>query len=66
MTDIDGNYTLNVPANAELEISYIGFIDQQIHVGNKTNYNIILKENANNLDEVVETCCEYCQFYYHQ
>ena len=53
MTDIDGNYTLNVPANAELEISYIGFIDQQIHVGNKTNYNIILKENANNLDEVV-------------
>ena len=53
VTDIDGNYTLNVPANAELEISYIGFIDQQIHVGNKTNYNIILKENANNLDEVV-------------
>lgn len=53
VTDIDGNYTLNVPAHAELEISYIGFIDQQIHVGNQANYNIILKENANNLDEVV-------------
>lgn len=53
VTDIDGNYTLDVPAGADLEISYIGFVDQQIRVSNKANYNIILKENANNLEEIV-------------
>ena len=53
VTDLDGNYKMEVPQGADLEISYVGFIDQQIHVGNKANYNIILEESANNLEELV-------------
>lgn len=53
VTDFDGNYSIDVPLGADLEISYIGFIDQHIHVSNKENYNIILEESANNLEELV-------------
>ena len=53
VTDLEGNYKMEVPQGADLEISYVGFIDQQIHVGNKANYNIILEESANNLEELV-------------
>ena len=30
ITDIDGNFTINLPANATLSISYIGYITQEI------------------------------------
>ena len=32
ITDIDGNFTINLPANATLSISYIGYITQEIQV----------------------------------
>ena len=53
ITDMDGKYTLEVPANAILQISYIGYNTQEIPIGNKTTININLKEDTQALDEVV-------------
>lgn len=53
ITDIDGNFTLEVPENAKLTISYIGFQTQEITLNGKSSVNIILKEDAEMLDEVV-------------
>lgn len=53
ITDVDGKFTLNVPVGAKLKVSYIGYNDQQVSVGNSNNYNITLKEDTEALDEVV-------------
>ncbi|MDR2947678.1 MAG: TonB-dependent receptor [Prevotella sp.] len=53
LTDEDGNYELDVPQSATLQISYIGYLNQDINTGNKTVLNIKLSEDAHNLDEVV-------------
>ena len=53
ITDMDGKYTLEVPANAILQISYIGYNTQEIPVGNKTTINVNLKEDTQAIDEVV-------------
>ena len=54
ITDMDGKFMLeNVPANATLVISYIGFTPQEIRVGNQTTFNITLQEDSEALDEVV-------------
>ncbi len=53
ITDIDGNFTITVPSNAVLLISYIGYMDQQISIGNQNTIHIILKEDSQNLEEVV-------------
>ena len=53
ITDVDGKFTLNVAAGAELKISYIGYNDQVIKVGAQSDYRIKLKENSEALDEVV-------------
>ena len=46
MTDMDGNYILeNVPSNATVEFSYIGYLQQSINVGNKSNLNVTLAED---------------------
>ena len=54
ITDLDGRVVLNdVPADAVLVVSYIGYITQEIPVGNQTNIQIRLVEDAQTLDEVV-------------
>ena len=57
ITDIDGNFTLNVPSNIEsnavLVVKYLGFLEVQQTIGNNTNFNITLKEDVQKLDEVV-------------
>lgn len=54
ITDIDGKFVLAVPVNGTIEISYIGYITQEIKVISGTNvYNIRLIENSQSLDEVV-------------
>lgn len=53
VTDIDGNFSLNVNPGATLVISYVGYIDQEIKVGNASDYNIDMKEEGHNLNEVV-------------
>ena len=54
VTDLDGNFTLTVPnKNAVLVISFIGYLTQEITVGNQTHFYVLLKEDAQNLDEVI-------------
>ena len=52
ITDLDGNFTLNVPDGKEVEISYIGYVPQRFSAPFKLT-KIILKEDAQQLDEVV-------------
>ena len=53
ITDIDGNFQLKTTPNAVLIISYIGFATQEVAVNGKSEINIVLKEDTNDLDEVV-------------
>ena len=53
ITDIDGNFTLNVQPGATIVVSFIGYQPQEIVVGNQTSFKIQLKEDAELLDEVV-------------
>lgn len=53
ITDIDGKFSLSVPANAILEFSYIGYLNQDVKVGDQNSLNITLKEDTKTLDEVV-------------
>lgn len=54
VTDLDGNFTLTVPdKNAVLVFSFLGYVSQEVIVGNQTTLNIILKEDTQNLDEVI-------------
>ena len=53
ITDFDGNFTLSVEPGATIVISYIGYETQEIKVGNQSNFNITLKEDNAQLDEVV-------------
>lgn len=53
VTDIDGNFSLDAPENATLEVSYIGYTDQRISLGGKRSVNITMSEDQQVLDEVV-------------
>lgn len=53
-TDFDGNYTLsNVPSNAVLVFSYIGFKTLEVAVAGQSTVNVTLEEDAQALEEVV-------------
>lgn len=53
ITDIDGSFSLNAGSGDILQISYIGYISQEIAVGSQTNFRITLREDLKTLDEVV-------------
>ena len=54
VTDVDGVYTLAVPADATtLMYSYIGMSTQEIAIGDQTTINVVLQEDVVGLDEVV-------------
>ena len=53
ITDIDGNFKLNVSPKAVLIISYVGYITQEVAVNNKQLIKISLEEDTGLLDEVV-------------
>ena len=53
ITDMDGNFSLEADNNAILVVSYIGFANHEIKVGNQTNLAITMKEDAEALDELV-------------
>ena len=46
ITGLDGDFLLEVPENAILEISYIGYMTQSIPINGKTTFNIILEEDT--------------------
>ena len=53
ITDIDGQFMLDAPKDAVLQISYIGYVSQEVKVTGKKELNITLKEDTETLDEVV-------------
>lgn len=53
ITDIDGNYTLEVPSKSTIVFSYIGYQAQEVPVGNQSTINVTLKEDTQKLEEVV-------------
>ena len=56
ITDIDGNYTLEILNDeAVLEFSYIGYQKISLRVAGASSFNIIMKEDAQQLNEVVVT-----------
>ncbi len=53
ITDMDGNFTLEVSEKSTLVVSYIGYASQEIVVGNQSRVSIKLQEDSEALDEVV-------------
>lgn len=53
ITNLDGECTLKVSPEATLIISYIGYQKQEISVAGKNSLNVVLEEDAEQLDEVV-------------
>ena len=53
ITDVDGNFTLNVSPNRKLQVSYVGYQTQEITIGSNRTLRITLKEDSELLDEVV-------------
>ena len=53
ITDFDGNFTIKMSDGKTLVISYIGMITQEIKVAGKSNVNVVLREDANTLEDVV-------------
>ncbi|MEL0457354.1 TonB-dependent receptor [Flavobacteriaceae bacterium SZ-1-7] len=52
-TDFDGNFTLNANQGDILVFSYIGMTTVEIQVDSRSTYNIIMEEDAAQLDEIV-------------
>lgn len=55
VTDMTGAFTLSVSDNATLEISFVGYATQTLKVAGKSDFNIVLKEDTEVLEEVVVT-----------
>ncbi len=53
ITDIDGHYTISVPANGILSFSYVGLKDKEEKVNGRTTINIIMETDSKMIDEVV-------------
>ena len=53
VTDIDGKFALKVGDNAVLRVSFVGYVTQEIRVGNQTAWQIALSEDTQLMDEVV-------------
>lgn len=53
VTDIDGHFALNVGENAVLQVSYMGYLPQEVYTAGRNTFNIALKEDLKALDEVV-------------
>lgn len=54
VTDVDGNFSLNVPAGAKLEVSYLGMLPKTVKADGK-KVKIVLDPDNKTLDEVVVT-----------
>lgn len=54
ITNIDGRFTLSIPASAkQIKVSYIGYVDQVVNLHDRVDFKIVLKEDNNALEEVV-------------
>ena len=55
VTDVNGIYSISASPEADLVFSYIGFLSQQIRVGNRSTIDVSMVEEDRNLEEVVVT-----------
>ena len=53
ISDLDGGFSISAAADDVLQFSYVGYINQEIQVGNKKILNVIMEEDTKQLDEVV-------------
>ena len=53
VTDIDGNFVLEVENNATIKVTYIGYLEQEVATSNQASFNIKLVEDNQALDELV-------------
>ena len=53
ITDLNGNFSVSANSNAVLNISYVGYISQKVNVAGRSNIAVVLKEDANSLDDIV-------------
>lgn len=53
VTDMDGHFVLNVDQDATIQVSYIGYLSQEIPTVGKTIFDIILQEDMQSLEELV-------------
>lgn len=53
VTDIDGNFSIEVSKGDVLLVSYIGYVQQEVVVGDKNELSITIHEDTQNLDEIV-------------
>ena len=53
ITDIDGRYTISIPADGILSFSYVGLKDKEEKVNGRTTINIIMQTDSKMIDEVV-------------
>lgn len=53
VTDVDGKFSIDVPADGVLVFSYIGFEAREIKVGRQNNFMVVLQEEHNSLDDVI-------------
>jgi len=54
-TDTNGKFAINAPANSVLVVSFIGYNNKEVPIGNQTSITITLEENTKALEEVVVT-----------
>ncbi len=54
-TDMDGNFKLTVPDNATIVVSYVGYMNTEIAVDSRTVYDISMRPDAEQLEEIVVT-----------
>lgn len=53
ITDIDGNYSIDVPSNATLVVSFVGFNSQEIAVNGQASIDVTMELDIQQLEEVV-------------
>lgn len=53
ISDMDGRFSLDVPQNAVLQVSYIGYLTQEVQVKDQDKLNILLREDTQSLEEIV-------------
>ena len=53
ITDFNGNFSVQAPSNATLQISYIGYITANVKANGRNNITVVLKEDAQTLNDVV-------------
>jgi TonB-dependent SusC/RagA subfamily outer membrane receptor len=55
VSDVDGNYTLNVSPDATLVFSYVGYVSQTVAVKGRSSINVIMAVDSKEIGEVVVT-----------